>query len=105
MRRRVIFEVTSYIYIPGGLRTGRFWTLDITDACHHADGFSRDVFPRAPRGWDSENTRRIWSLGEPAFGLNGAPVAFRRFSRKHQEIPADPPATVGLEFGVSSSGP
>ena len=35
------------------------WSLDIANAFLRADGFDREVYLRAPCGWNSEDTRRV----------------------------------------------
>ena len=46
----------------GALRKWPLWSLDIKNAFGQADGFDRDVFRRAPCGWNSTDARRAWKL-------------------------------------------
>ena len=50
---------------PGALTKWAIWNLEIKDACLLADGFSREVFGRAPCRWDSKDDRRVWILWAP----------------------------------------
>ena len=79
------------------------WSLDIEHASPQANGFNREAVLRRPGEWDSKDTRRIWKLREPAYGLFGAPVAFRRSLRENMVNSADPLSNVGLKLEVVSS--
>ena len=51
-------------------------SLDVKNAFLRAGGCDRDVILQAPVEWKPRSSDRIWKLKAPAFGLNGAPVAF-----------------------------
>ena len=65
------------------LQKWKLWSLDIKNAFLQADGFDRAVFLRAPDEWNPGSAHRIWKLNAPAYGLNDAPVAFRRSLKRH----------------------
>ena len=44
------------------------WSLDLTNAFLQADGFYRNAYFRAPRDWNSEDTRRVWKAGRRLMG-------------------------------------
>ena len=67
----------------GALGKWPLWSLDIKNAFLQADGFDRGVFLRAPREWNSKESRRVWKLQAPAYGLIDAPVAAHRPLRKY----------------------
>ena len=67
----------------GALKRRAIWSLDVKNALLRADGFDRAVYVRAPCKWISKDDRRIRRLRAPAYGLNDAPVAFRRPSHKY----------------------
>ena len=54
------------------LRCWRLWVLDIKDAFLQEDGFVRDVFIQSPPEWLSGDSRRVWKLNAPVYGLYGA---------------------------------
>ena len=58
----------------GPLKQSSIRSLDIKNAFLQADGFDREVYLRAPCGWNSKDVRRIWRLRAPAFARNDAPV-------------------------------
>ena len=60
------------------LRGWRLWSIDLKNAFLQADGFGRDVYLESPPEWLPGDSRRIWKLNAPAYGLNDAPVAFHR---------------------------
>ena len=84
------------------------WPLrspDSKNAFLQADGFDREVSRRAPSEWNSKDTRRVWKLMAPAYGLNDAPAAFHRSLRKYLENSVESLPCVGLRFEVSSFDP
>ena len=64
------------VFSLAALRGWRLWSLDIKNAFPQADGFGRDLFIQFPLEWLPGDSRRVWKLNAPAFGLNDAPVAF-----------------------------
>ena len=81
------------------------WGLDIKNALVQAGGFDPEIHLRAPRQWNSKDTRRVWKLRAPARGLEDAPVASRRSLREYLVNFAESLCSVGLRFEVSSFGP
>ena len=86
----------------GALRQWPLRSLETKNAFLQADGFGRDVLLRAPCEWNSKESRRVWKLQAPAYGLNDAPAAFRRPLRKYLVNSVHSLSTVGLRFEVSS---
>ena len=89
----------------GALKKWPICSQDIKNAFLLADGFGRDVYLRAPCVWNSKKTRRVWILIAPAYGLNDAPVAFRRSLRIFLVNSVESLASVGLRCGVSPFDP
>ena len=85
----------------GALTKWPLWSLDIKNVCLQADGFDREVYLRAPGEWEPKDSRRVWKLRPPAYGLNGAPVAFHRPLCKFLANFAESLSRVGLLFEVS----
>ena len=90
---------------PGALKKWAIWSLAIKNACLRADGMYRVVCERAPCEWDSKNSRRVWTLRAPAYGLNDAQVAIHRPLREYLVNPVESFSGVGLRFGASSFAP
>ena len=55
--------------------------------------------------WNSSDTRRVWKLRAPAYGLNDAPVAVHRPLRKYSVNSAESLPSAGLRFEASSFDP
>ena len=81
------------------------WGLDIKCARLQADVFGCEVFLRAAREWNSEDSRRVWKLRLLAYGSNDAPAALQRPLRKYLVNSAESPSSVGFRFDVSSFAP
>ena len=62
----------------GAIGKWAIWILDIKNASVQAGGFRRDVFLRAPPGWDPNGARRIRKLQAPAYGLADRLAASRK---------------------------
>ena len=89
----------------GALKERAIWSLDIKDDFLKADGFGREVHVHAQREWISKDDRRVWRLRAPVYGLNGAPVEFRRRLRKFRASSAESLSCGGLRFEASSPDP
>ena len=85
------------------LRKWKLWSLDVKEASSRADRFDRDVFLHAPEEWDPACSTRVWELKAPAYGLNDAPVAFRRSLKRHLSNSELPAKSVGIRCQVSPS--
>ena len=85
----------------GALTKWPLRNLDIKNACLQADVFGREVYLRAPRGWNSKDARRVWKLRAPAYGLNDAPAVFHRSLRKYSANSVESLSSAGLRFEVS----
>ena len=81
------------------------WGVDIKIAFLQADGFVRDVFLHAPGEWDPLCRERVWDLEEPAYGLNDAPVASYRSSKKYLLGSEASAEGVGLRCEASTFDP
>ena len=88
----------------GALRNWPLSTLDIKNACQHADGLDREVCLRAPCDWYSKDDRRVLGLRASTHGLNDTPVAFRRPTHKYLMNSAESPFSASICFEVSSFG-
>ena len=58
-----------------------------------------------PPEWEPSDSRRFWELNAPAYGLNDAPVAFRRAIQRYLRNREESIKAVGLLYTVSSSDP
>ena len=65
------------------IKKWKFRRLGAKHAFLQSDGFGRDVLLRAPDEWDPSCHGRAWKSKAPAYGLNDAPVAFRRSLKRH----------------------
>ena len=81
------------------------WSLDIKIAFLQADGFDRDAYLFAPDGWEPSRRERVWELKAPAYGLNDAPVASRRFQKRHLLNSVAPMKSAGLRCQASTIDP
>ena len=79
--------------------------LDIGNTILQADGFTGDVFLRAPPEWEPSDACRRWESGAPAYGLTEAPVAFRRSLQERLLNSELSLAKVGLQYEVSPFDP
>ena len=79
--------------------------MEIKNASLHSDGFTQDVFPRAPAEWGSIGPHRIQKLRAPSYGLGDAPAAFRKILQSYLPRREESSATAGQKFQVSSPGP
>ena len=100
-RRASNLQATSL----GALMIWPLWSLGGKNAFPQAGGFDRGVYLRAPREWNSKGARRVWKLRAPAYGLNDAPVAYRRSLRKYLTNFVETLSCVGLRLEVSSFDP
>ena len=55
------------------LKKWRLWCLDIKNAPLQTEPPRTDVFPQAPPGGESSDSRRFWKLNAPACGPFDAP--------------------------------
>ena len=65
------------------LRGWRLRSIDIKNARPQADGFGREVFTQSPPEWLRGESRRIWKLNAPAYGLDDAPAARHRSLKRY----------------------
>ena len=81
------------------------WILDIENAFLHAGDLDREVFLRAPREWNSQDTRRVWQMQTATYGLNDAPAAFHQPLRRYVANSAESLPIAKLRLEVSSFDP
>ena len=84
---------------------GAFGTWASSIPFLRAGGFGREVFLRRQVERDPKDTRGIWKLPAPAYGLNGVPAAFRRALRRYMLNSVDSSARAGPKSHVSSLDP
>ena len=89
----------------GALKEWPLSSLDIKKPFLQVDGFDREVYRRAPCERNSKDSRLVWKLRAPAYGLNDAPVAYRRPPRKSLGSCVESPPSVGLRIAASSFDP
>ena len=63
------------------------------------------VYLKAPREWCPRMPSRIWRLNAPAYGLNDAPVEFRKTLKRYLAKSEESLKLVGLRFETSKLDP
>ena len=63
------------------------------------------MFIQSPREWIPGDSRRIWKLNAPAYGLNDAPVAFHRSLKRYLVDANDSLKAVDLRVETSTFDP
>ena len=83
----------------------KLWSLGIKDASLPADPFPQEVYLHAPLEWRPKNPNRVWKLTAPAYGMNDAPVEFRKTLKRYLLQSANYLKMKGLRFEVSTLDP
>ena len=83
----------------------RPWNLGIRNAFLQADPFQREVYRHAPPEWCPRNLNRVWRRNAPAYGLNDAPVEFRKTLKRYLLQSVTSLKLVGLRFEILTLDP
>ena len=89
----------------GALKIWKIWTLDIKNALLQADGLRPDAYLCASAQCDPSNSHRIRKLRAPAYGSDGAPVAFRVSPQRFYLNLVASMTKEGLQFRASPFDP
>ena len=93
-------------FIPlAALRGWRLCSLDIKTAFLQAGKFGRDVLIQSPPERLRGDSRRVWKLNAPAYGLNDALVGFRRFLESYLVNDVDSSEAVDLRLEAPEFDP
>ena len=63
------------------------------------------MFTESPPGWPPGDSRRVWEMNAPAYGLNNAPLASQRSLKRYLVNEIDSLKAVDLRLEASTFGP